>query len=275
MKIGCDVIRDLLFLYEEDGCSQESRKLVEEHLKGCKECREYQKKIRFPEEMMAEKPEKDSRKEEKVIKNSFKKVRRRWAVSLAAVLLIFPMIGIGMMGYNEYMGEGICFTNLDEIIEAKRLLTTIEKGKYEEAAQMLRGEYERDYESIIEALEVRGDDVENIYGAVRDMTESEFCELMQQKFVEQMKGYRETGASFKLGRFINAQWCFDRWTIYFNIDETYADGSVKEYALSVDICDGTITGILGQGGPLQKINEYSAINGAVSANYWNGPFETE
>ena len=32
MKNSCDVIRDLLPLYADDACSQESRRVVEEHL---------------------------------------------------------------------------------------------------------------------------------------------------------------------------------------------------------------------------------------------------
>ena len=38
MKNSCDVIRDLLPLYADDACSQDSRKLVEEHLTECPEC---------------------------------------------------------------------------------------------------------------------------------------------------------------------------------------------------------------------------------------------
>lgn len=39
MNIPCDTVRDLLPLYHDEVCSQESRKLVEEHLAGCESCR--------------------------------------------------------------------------------------------------------------------------------------------------------------------------------------------------------------------------------------------
>lgn len=39
MKIACEVIRDLLPLYHDDVCSGESRRIVEEHLQECAECR--------------------------------------------------------------------------------------------------------------------------------------------------------------------------------------------------------------------------------------------
>lgn len=40
MKISCEIIRDLLPLYHDDVCSEESRRLVEEHLKDCVACSE-------------------------------------------------------------------------------------------------------------------------------------------------------------------------------------------------------------------------------------------
>jgi len=38
MKISCDIISDLLPLYYDDVCSLQSRELVKEHLKECREC---------------------------------------------------------------------------------------------------------------------------------------------------------------------------------------------------------------------------------------------
>lgn len=38
--LKCEVIRDLLPLYIDECCSDESRRLVEEHLKECDECRQ-------------------------------------------------------------------------------------------------------------------------------------------------------------------------------------------------------------------------------------------
>ena len=37
--MNCDIVRDLLPLYEDGLCSEESRKAVEEHLKSCEACR--------------------------------------------------------------------------------------------------------------------------------------------------------------------------------------------------------------------------------------------
>lgn len=44
-KIPCDVIKDLLLLYEDDVCSEQSKDIVEEHLSECAECRQYYERM--------------------------------------------------------------------------------------------------------------------------------------------------------------------------------------------------------------------------------------
>lgn len=46
MKYSCNIINDLLLLYNDDICSEESRNAVEEHLNECNECKEYLGKLK-------------------------------------------------------------------------------------------------------------------------------------------------------------------------------------------------------------------------------------
>ena len=46
MKISCNIIEDLLPLYVDDMVSEDSRQLVEEHLKACPTCRRMQEEIK-------------------------------------------------------------------------------------------------------------------------------------------------------------------------------------------------------------------------------------
>lgn len=50
--MNCDVIKDLLPLYVDGCCSEESAKLVGEHLDMCDECREALEKMKAPIEQM-------------------------------------------------------------------------------------------------------------------------------------------------------------------------------------------------------------------------------
>ena len=49
MKNSCDVIRDLLPLYADDACSQDSRDMVDEHLAECPECSGMLRRLRSNE----------------------------------------------------------------------------------------------------------------------------------------------------------------------------------------------------------------------------------
>ena len=44
-KIPCEIIRDMLPLYQDDICSEKSRNAIEEHIKECESCRTYLKKM--------------------------------------------------------------------------------------------------------------------------------------------------------------------------------------------------------------------------------------
>ena len=54
MKLSCIVARELLPLYHDGVCSDESRALVEEHLDGCPDCagilKELQGEVELPHE---------------------------------------------------------------------------------------------------------------------------------------------------------------------------------------------------------------------------------
>ena len=47
-EIKCEVIRDLLPLYEDNAASEETQELVRKHLADCSECREELRKMRVP-----------------------------------------------------------------------------------------------------------------------------------------------------------------------------------------------------------------------------------
>lgn len=84
MKITCDVIGDLLPLYTEDMVSGDSRRIVEEHLKGCEAC---QKKAGIYQEPVPVALSEDE---------TMEKVRReitvkRWSAVGCAALLVCSM----------------------------------------------------------------------------------------------------------------------------------------------------------------------------------------
>lgn len=45
MKISCDIIKDLLPLYHNDACNEDSKKIIEEHISECEDCKKFLEQI--------------------------------------------------------------------------------------------------------------------------------------------------------------------------------------------------------------------------------------
>ena len=144
MKLPCEIVQDLLPLYEEDLCSPVSRAAVEEHLQECEKCRgliEDIQKLKEPEMPV------EASAEEQAVTRSFRKIHRKWRASLLAMLLVVPVL---LMTVNQIRRQGICFTNLDEIFVAWRYIQALEQGNFEEAADFM--DYENFHEEIKKVL---------------------------------------------------------------------------------------------------------------------------
>lgn len=86
--MNCDVIQDLMLLYTDECCSDESRTLVEEHLKGCEVCR------KALAEMNAEAP---VTKETGAKKAAFPRINS-WKASLLQSVLLYVSFALLVFG---------------------------------------------------------------------------------------------------------------------------------------------------------------------------------
>ena len=68
MKATCDIIQDLLPLYCDNACSEESKKVVEAHIQECKQCRDDLSQMKM--EIKREIPQIDKQKIAEKAKNS-------------------------------------------------------------------------------------------------------------------------------------------------------------------------------------------------------------
>jgi predicted anti-sigma-YlaC factor YlaD len=108
MRIPCNVIKDLLLLYENGEASEETKNLVEEHLKDCDECRVFLHSDSLnltplqEQEVLSE-----NQKEAKEIKKLLTKVKRRWKLSIVSALMILPILLFSVLTFDEFTGSGI------------------------------------------------------------------------------------------------------------------------------------------------------------------------
>ena len=113
--IPCGVIRDLLPLYTEDLCSEESRALVESHLKNCPDCRRLKESMKKTEPLPA-----DSGEGLKKIKKELK--NRKLRTAALAALLVFVLLVSFFSWYSKpeyypYSEKLISVRDLGEKIE--------------------------------------------------------------------------------------------------------------------------------------------------------------
>lgn len=89
MKYECDLVQDLLPLYQDEVCSDASKKIVEEHLKECESCKKVAGRLKNYEVDEQLKKEKDS-----VLAVHEKKERRKTVTvgMITAGILMIPVI---------------------------------------------------------------------------------------------------------------------------------------------------------------------------------------
>lgn len=96
MKSNCNIVKDLLPLYIDDVCSEESKKLVEEHLKECKECQRELEKLTMRVDTSTE-------NEVKVFKNFAKRINFKIIRRVAICTSILFILGVGTLKFcNTY-----------------------------------------------------------------------------------------------------------------------------------------------------------------------------
>lgn len=163
MNLKCTVIEDLLPLYIDGICSEDTKELIEKHLTECPACMQKHKNMSeaiLPGEFSSEGDKKESEGElQKAIlkestvssftaKRAFKKIRRRYIALILLILFTIPNI---FLCINQVDGDGISYTNLGDIYKANRMLTEIKKGNYEKAFNYL--DIQGQYQNITESKE--------------------------------------------------------------------------------------------------------------------------
>lgn len=95
-KTNCDVIRDLLPLYEDGAVSEETAQMVREHLKDCAECREELRKMRTPISL----PPDEDREAVKRFLERRAEIRKKQNVKIACAVSVLAVIVVFCFCYT-------------------------------------------------------------------------------------------------------------------------------------------------------------------------------
>lgn len=134
----CEVIKDLIPLYDEKLCSAESAALVEEHIKTCAACKVLLEKL----------PKTELPKADTDALKPFVKVKRRLrtrviGLIVLGVVLLAVLIPVGYLTVNQifHINGGIDFEDLIYMHEVRQFAEMIAEGRMEEYVQRYENLY--------------------------------------------------------------------------------------------------------------------------------------
>ncbi len=97
MKNECDIVKDLLFSYNDGVLSATSKKLVEQHLSNCKNCKNVLKEIKQDNNEQSK-----IIKEIDILKNVKKKLVNKNVVIIVSVILLLLIIIFNILVFYNY-----------------------------------------------------------------------------------------------------------------------------------------------------------------------------
>lgn len=197
-RITCDVIKDLLPLYEDGCCSGQTRKIVEDHLAQCEVCRKRRDQfaVNLPAENIQE--EADVRQ----IRSGMKKLSFWKRGGIAVICLVLAIVLIIIPAWNYMRGSGITYVNLQAVHTAKSFGKALISGDYEKAYGYLA--IEAEYESLLDTedkLSGLEDENESVIAEgiaeIREKGYEWYDDVCHDKFVESMQILAALGENIK------------------------------------------------------------------------------
>lgn len=254
MKLNCGIVEDLLPLYGDDVCGEESKKAVRSHLEKCSRCRELAEKSKVISVPIIDpkRPEAD-----KAIKKGLRKIRIRWWITIIACLVAISFV---LMLWNPFYGGNVnIFDQAAQKDLAQNFMSALTDGDYEKAYSYWNVEYTRllwtmDWFTEEELTNLEADGL------------SKFCELGQE--LEANGGiesyeYIDISPSYAVG-YDGIKSSYVRFTIRY---------AGKEYIVSVSV---SVNGVDGFGAgkelmhPLERLGRWSEwLWQDYSGCYWD------
>ncbi len=172
----CELIRDLLPLYADGLCSEETNAQVETHLETCEECRQklahYRANIGEEQKAAAEDP--SAIRPMKKVRTKLR--RRKWLSVTLCVLLCIVVAGLGVLTVGEISGHKVSFTTCGNIIRLNYITNQLTKGNTD---------------VLLDALSFRWEDRYAVNGASNFETMAAYKEQLKQQMDEAYAYYFE------------------------------------------------------------------------------------
>ncbi len=187
MKNECDIVKDLLFSYNDNILSNTSKEFVENHLKGCDECK------KTLEQIQEDSDEKNPKKELDFLRKIRHKICRKNTIIAVVLVCLIAFIIFNIQAYKNYkevsstiqiyLEDGISDQELENIknkITEKDSNAQIEyiskqqelekiKSKMKDNQNVL-DEYNEENNPLAASFEIKTNaDIKNIADSIQDM----------------------------------------------------------------------------------------------------------
>ena len=102
MKNECDIIKDLLFGYNDNTLTNTSKEFVENHLKQCESCKKLLEEIKKENIEVNEKEENNQIKEINILKNIKKKISNKNKIILITSIVLVSILLFNIQVFKTY-----------------------------------------------------------------------------------------------------------------------------------------------------------------------------
>lgn len=225
--ITCEVIQDLLPLYEDGCCSEQSRKIVETHLGQCSDCRDKSRlyRERLPLANYTEKEEEAA--DQKGIRQGIRLITRWRRIGILSLCLVLLLVFVGFPAWNYIRCEGLTYANLKATYTAYTFKNALLSGNYEKAYGLL--DIQDHYTELLATdPEVYEHDPQDGIAVMEGVTEIEergfdwYEETCREKFFQNMASLEELNetlsscSNFRIERQPRTEKQSERWFVYFD-----------------------------------------------------------
>ena len=155
----CNIVKDLMPLYLDDLCSEETKQELENHMKECEDCKKIKDELAQPEQTSETQTE-DLNKTIAPLKKVKKKMKKKnRLIAVCAVFLVIILGATGWLTYGQLTGETMSFEMLYDIMKINKAGKEFAKGNIAPLYDMLYDGYVvQDPESAVLYIEYKDDD---------------------------------------------------------------------------------------------------------------------
>lgn len=140
----CEITRDLLPLYADGLCSEETNAQVQAHLRECPECRE--KLANYQASIGEESTESQSDAVIAPMKKVRRKMRRnKWLSIVLGIVLTILVGSVGVLTIGEMRGDILSFSTIADVIRLNHITDELTKGNTQELLDAMAFRWEDVY----------------------------------------------------------------------------------------------------------------------------------